>query len=378
MSFFSDKDEAACWAYFDRHIAMIPNVANQAKCRQYMLEREENIELSTLGSYLTHIKAFGVYLGNREWLDATRDDVILHIKGAAGQQGRVGRHHPGRGRPLGQYTKYQRMVMLREFYKWLQDTDETPPQFRRMPFVKPTLEEQTLARDDRLAPDEVLDMVAAAKDKMERSLVMFLLDSGFRAGEAAALNIRDVKFDDHGAKVMHGREARGLKTLRRKVPTRLTIAARSLRDWIDKHPFRLHPERPLFISRSNRNLGERLGAAGIWAIVTRLARRAKIRHVHPHMFRHTAASLRAADGWNEEMLRLHFGWSKGSEMPSLYSHVEEDYDRFALRKFGTPLPAPKPAWTVECPHCTTDCPGDAFFCTSCGKALHEDSGEAVA
>lgn len=378
MSYLSDKDREACWAYFDRHILAIPNPANQARCRQYLLEREENIELSTLGSYLSHIKAFGIYLDAREWLDASRDDVILHIKGAAGQQGRLGRVHPGRGRPLGQYTKYQRMVMLREFYKWLLETDDCPPQFKRMPFVKPSLEEQTQARDDRLAPDEVLDMVAAAKDDMERSLVMFLLDSGFRAGEAAALNIRDVKFDDHGAKVMHGREARGLKTLRRKVPIRLTIAAHSLKEWVARHPFRLHPERPLYISRSNRNLGERLGPGGIWAIIKRLAKRAKIRHVHPHMFRHTAASLRAADGWNEEMLRLHFGWSKGSEMPSLYSHVEGDYDRFALRKSGAPLPASKPQWTVECPHCATDCPGDSFFCTSCGKALNEESGEATA
>lgn len=377
MSFFSDKDDATCWAYFDRHIMRIPSEANRDSCRRYLREREENIELSTLGSYLCHIKAFGIYLGAREWKDATRDDVIDHIKSAAGQQGRLGRQHGRRGQPLGQYTKYQRMVMLREFYKWLLDTDDTPPQFRRMPFTKPTMEEQTASREDRLRTDEVMDLLAAARDPMERALVMLLLDSGFRAGEAAALNIRDVSFDDNGAKLMHGREARGLKTLRRKVPTRLTIGARHVREWIAVHPFRLHPERPLFISRSNRNLGERIGAGGVWTIVNNIAKRAKVRHVHPHMFRHTAASLRAADGWNEEMLRLHFGWSKGSDMPSLYAHVEEDYDRFALRKAGAPLPAPKPQWTLQCPHCQTDCPGDAFFCTSCGKAIHEAGGAAA-
>ena len=378
MSFFSDKPPQECWAYFDRHIQQIPNAANGAKCRQYLQEREENIELSTCGSYLAHIKAFGIYLGQREWLDATRDDVIMHIKGAAGQQGRVGREYHGRGRPLGQYTKYQRMVMLREFYMWLLDTEDTPPQFRRMPFVKPTMEEQSLARDDRLAPDEVLDMLAAATNKRDRAIVMFLLDTGFRAGEAAAMDIRDVKFDEHGAKVLHSREARGLKTLRRKVPTRVTIATRYIREWLADHPFRRHVDRPLFISMSNRNLGERMKAAAIWSIVTRLAKRARIRHVHPHMFRHTAASLRAGDGWNEEMLRLHFGWSKGSEMPSLYSHVEEDYDRFALRKAGVALPPPKPLWTLECPHCHQDQPGDAFFCGACGKPMAEESGEAAA
>lgn len=377
MSYFSDKDDATCWTYFDRHIMRIPNEKNAEKCRRYLMEREENIELSTVGSYLCHIKAFGIYLGPREWLDASRDDVIDHIKGAAGQQGRVGRNHSRRGRPLGRYTKYQRMVMLREFYKWLLDTEDTPPQFRRMPFDKPSMEEQSSSREDRLSQPEIMDLLAATTDKMERCIVMLLLDSGFRAGEISALDIRDVTFDDNGAKLMHNREARGLKTLRRKVPTRITIAARYVRDWIAEHPFRLHIEKPLFISRSNRNRGERLGAEGVWSIVDRLAKTAKIRHVHPHMFRHTAASIRAGDGWNEEMLRLHFGWSKGSDMPSLYSHVEQDYDNFALRRAGLPVPQAKPSWTLECPHCKVDCPGDAFFCIGCGKPLHQ-TGDAAA
>lgn len=377
MSFFSDKAPEDCWAYFDRHIAQIPNKANRDSCRRYLQEREEAIELSTCGSYLGHIKAFGIYLGNREWKDATRDDVIQHIKDAKGQQGRKGRAHPGRGKFLGQYTKYQRMVMLREFYKWLLD-DEHPPQFKRMPFTKPSLEEQSLAREDRLTQDEIMAMLASTTDARDRAIVMLLLDAGYRAGEAAALNIRDITFDDNGAKLMHTKGAKGLKTNRRKVPTRITLAAPYLRAWISEHPGRLRFDSPLFVSRGNRSRGGRLGAAGIWSTVTRMAKHAKIRHVHPHMFRHTSASMRARDGWNEEMMRLHFGWSKGSEMPSLYSHVEQDYDTFALRKTGLPVPAEKPKWFAECAACHKDSPGDAFFCAHCGKALHGETGDAMA
>lgn len=377
MSFFSDKSPSECWAYFDRHICMIPNEANAATCRRYLKEREEEVELSTCGTQLGHIKAFGIYLAAREWKDATRDDVIAHIKGASGQQGRTGRAHPGRGQPLGQYTKYQRMVMLREFYKWLLD-EEHPPQFKRMPFHKPTLEEQSLAREDRLSQDEVMAMLAATEDKRDRAIVMLLLDSGYRGGEAAALNIRDVTFDDQGARVLHSREARGLKTHRRKVPTRVTLAAPYLREWIAAHPWRLKRDAALFVSRGNRSMGGRLGGAGIWSVIERLARKARIRHVHPHMFRHTAASIRSRDGWNEEMMRLHFGWSKGSDMPSLYSHVEQDYDSFALRKAGLPVKVEAPKWFAECSSCHKDSPGDAFFCAHCGKPLHEESGEAEA
>lgn len=371
MSFLSCKDRDECWRYFDRHIAQIPKPENARDARVYLLEREEAVRLGTCGSYLTHIKAFGIYLGDRAWKDATRDDVILHIKGAAGHQGRVGRRHPGQGRPLGRYTKYQRMVMLREFYKWLYQTEDTPPQFKRMPFQKPSMEEQSMAREDRLDQAEVMDLLAATTSKRDRAIVMLLLDSGYRAGEVAALDIRDATFDDNGAKLMHGKDARGLKTLRRRVPTRITLAAPYLRAWIAEHPRRLHPNSAMFVSASNRNKNTRMTAAGVWGVVTRLARQAKCRHIHPHMFRHTAASIRAGDGWGEEMMRLHFGWSKGSDMPSLYSHVEQDYDSFALRRAGLPVPQPKAQWTIKCRRCPAESPGDSYFCGGCGAELHE-------
>lgn len=260
MSFFSDKARDDCWTYFERHIKQIPGSANQDAARTYLQEREENIEISTVGSYLTHIKAFGQYLNGRDWKDATRSDVINHIKSARGRQGRQDRGDVRRTRSLGRYTKYQRMVMLREFYKWLLDTDEdeTPPQFKRMPFRKPSLEEQTRSRDDRLTIKEVVDMLAAARNEKERCIVMLLLDSGFRAGELVALDIGDVRFDEHGAKVLHGRDARGLKTRRRRVPTRITFAAPYVRRWVAVHPRRMQPDAPLFPSRSNRNNGQGL------------------------------------------------------------------------------------------------------------------------
>lgn len=342
MSFFSGRTRDHAWRYFDRHLAGIPLPQNAEDARNYLLEREENVELSTAGSYLTHIKAFGQYLGQRRWLDAARPDVISHIKTASGRQGR---YQTATRKGLGRYTKYQRMVMLREFYKWLLDTDETPPQFRRMPFRKPTIEEQTRSRDDRLSMEEVKAMLVAAKDEMEQCALMLLLDSGFRAGELVALDIQDIRFDAKGAQLMHGRGARGLKTNRRRVPTRIKMATPYVKAWLGRHPFRGRRDWPLFISRSNRNHGSRLTTGALWSMVDRLSRRAQLRHVRPHMFRHTAASLRSADGWNEEMLRLHFGWSKGSEMPSLYSHIEADYDDFALRSAPS-IPPGDPC--VEC------------------------------
>ncbi len=373
MSFFTGKSRDDAWAYVDRHIALIPLAENSREARQFLLEKEENGKLSTVGCYLGHIKPFGIYLGEKPWREATRDDVILHIKSATGKQGRVERTYTGRGRPLGRYTKYQRMVMLRVFYQWLLDTDDTPDQFRRMPFRKPTAEEQGAGRHDRVTQDDIISLLSATEDRRDRAIVMTLLDGGFREGELVAFDLPDAVFDDYGVKLRHSSNADGLKTGIRKVPTRLTFAAPYLRDWIEVHPRRRDERPPLFTSRSNRNHGARLGGRAIWDILDRLCRRAKIRHINPHMLRHTAASIRTGDGWNEEMMRLHFGWSKGSTMPSYYSHVEDDYDAFALRRAGIPVKeSERERWDNPCAGCGRQNALDATFCSTCGRRVLDD------
>ena len=379
MSFFSNKDRDECWDYFYRHIDQLPSKANKQDLTRFLMWKEEHAKLSTLGCYLGHIKAFGLYLGDTAWLDASKDDVFLHIKGAKSKQGRVPLRDHRHIRSLGKYTKYQRMVMLREFYKWLLDIDECPEQFRRLPFQKPSMEEQSEARD-RVMQDELVLMLATTGDKRDRAILMFLADSGFRSGEASALDDVDVEFDDYGAKValwiypqdptVPRKKRRGLKTGARKVKIRLTISVPYLKDWLDVHPLRKQGTPfPLFTSRSNRNRNDRLTSGGLWGVVDKLSRWAKIRHIHPHMLRHTAASIRTGDGWNEEMMRLHFGWSKGSAMPSLYSHSEADYEAFALRKAGFPVPKETEThWLVECEACGAMNEPDLVFC-KCGVEL---------
>jgi integrase/recombinase XerD len=45
------------------------------------------------------------------------------------------------------------------------------------------------------------------------------------------------------------------------------------------------------------------------------------KELHPHLFRHTAATERARLGWNEAQMRAYFGWSKSTDMPSRYVHL---------------------------------------------------------
>jgi integrase len=365
MSYFTGKSRDEAWEYFHRHLAKIPLKQNHEQARKYLLEKEEYLKLSTMGSYLGHIKAFGIHLKLKPWLKATRDDVFYHIKGADGGKGIPARMTYPR-KPLGKYSKYQRMVMLRDFYKWLLDTDETPEQFKRLPFKKPTFDEQSRGLEAKISKDEVLRMLTVAGDEMDRALIMLLLDSGFRSGEASALDLQDVEFDEYGALIQHHELVEGLKTGVRKVKIRITFATRYVRKWMEKHPDALNPDAPLFISRSHRNHGDRLSASAIWEHVSSLARDANIRHIHPHMFRHSCVSEAARSGWGEEMMRLRFGWSKGSPMPSHYSHVEDEFDNYSRRQAGLPMANDTDNdWNKKCGSCGASNRLEAVQCKSC-------------
>ncbi|MGB1697361.1 MAG: tyrosine-type recombinase/integrase [Thermoplasmatota archaeon] len=372
MSFYTGKSPEECWNYFYRHIDKIPLPDNRTKVEQYLSEKEEHAKYSTLGSYLGHIKAFGIWLQMTPWLEATRDDVFSHIKGSKGIPGRPDRVQKPR-KPLGKYSKYQRMVMLRDFYKWLLDTEDTPEQFRRLPFRKPTFEEQSRGLAAKLSKEEVLRMLSAACNSMDRALIMFLLDSGFRSGEVSALDIQDVEFDEYGALVQHHEVVDGLKTGVRKVKIRITYATRYVREWIERHPGGLDGDAPLFISKSHRNGGERLSASAIWDHVSRISMRAGLRHIHPHMFRHSCVSEAARSGWGEEMMRLRFGWRKGSPMPSHYSHVADEFENYSRKMAGIPINgAQEMAWSRSCAACEAELPIEAIQCRACGRDVRAE------
>jgi hypothetical protein len=87
MSFSTGKSPEECGTYFQRHLQEIPFEENRIKAERYLLEKEEYVKYSTMGSYLGHVKAFGIWIEDMPWLEASRDDVFDHIKDARGQKG---------------------------------------------------------------------------------------------------------------------------------------------------------------------------------------------------------------------------------------------------------------------------------------------------
>lgn len=68
----------------------------------------------------------------------------------------------------------------------------------------------------------------------------------------------------------------------------------------------------------------RRGPAGISALFRHLGLRAETRRVHPHLFRHTRATEAAKHSWNENRMRMFFGWGQWSQMPNYYTHLSPE------------------------------------------------------
>ncbi|MHC1627343.1 MAG: tyrosine-type recombinase/integrase, partial [Candidatus Nezhaarchaeales archaeon] len=131
-----------------------------------------------------------------------------------------------------------------------------------------------------LTVDEVKAMIKATRSLKWKALIAVLYEGGCRAGEITSLRIRDVTFDQHGARII----VRG-KTGMRSI--RLIASAPILHQWIENHPEKNNPDALVFPNE----YGDPLSNEGLNRIIRRIAKDARIKkRVHAHLFRHSRAT----------------------------------------------------------------------------------------
>jgi site-specific recombinase XerD len=136
-----------------------------------------------------------------------------------------------------------------------------------------------------LTPEDVRALLTACDCERDRAFVLFLLDTGVRASECAALNIADVNITTGAVMVRAGK---GRKDRMVYVGSRARKGL--LRYLAERGP--AQPGAALWVSLGRE---ERLTTWGLRQILERLSVRSGVRPVNPHTFRRTFAlwSLRA-------------------------------------------------------------------------------------
>jgi DNA repair exonuclease SbcCD ATPase subunit len=97
--------------------------------------------------------------------------------------------------------------------------------------------------------------------------------------------------------------------------------------------------------------------------------------IYPHLFRHSRLTELANNRLlNEPQLRKFAGWSKSSDMPSIYFHLDDESLRKELIN-QEPKKKEKISFNknnIRCPNCSEINNKINAFCWKCGKVLNEE------
>jgi len=162
-----------------------------------------------------------------------------------------------------------------------------------------------------LRPAEIQALIRAARQKTKTweglrnyCLVLVLLDTGIRRGEAQSLTVHDISWP-HNALIVRGKTGERIVYFGRRT-------ARTLRRWLNRRTFTL-PGEALFCRRD----GYPLRAEALSRIVHRLSKAAALNPISCHTLRHTFATTFITHGGDVFSLQQLLG-HKTIEMTRAY------------------------------------------------------------
>ncbi len=181
-----------------------------------------------------------------------------------------------------------------------------------------------------LSAKEIEALENAASSERDKLIVMVLAQTGIRRAELVGLTDRDL-LDEGGRYYLriHGKGGRD-----RRVPMSSALARR-LRKLIAGRPKDADSKR-IFLALKKRAGGhsiEPLTESGVTQMITGLGEKAGIeRRVHPHMFRHSFATLALRRGMDSLMVAEVLGHAGLQMLSRVYSHTTPTDAHVALMK----------------------------------------------
>jgi integrase/recombinase XerD len=231
-------------------------------------------------------------------------------------------------------------VTLRSFFTWAINEFSIPDPMKGVPAPKYTdapFEPLTKAEVEALlkACDQPADVKpynrrayqmrrpTALRDKV---LILFLLDTGLRAGELCALIVKDVDLRTGKVQVRHGDEG-GSKSKKGRTVFLGKSARRTVWRYLTEREDGDDQDAPLFTNKTSRPMNDN----SLRLVMNRLGEKAGVPKCHPHRFRHTFAITYLRSGGDVFTLKQLLGHST-LEMVEHYARVAEVDVEAAHRK----------------------------------------------
>ena len=354
------SDAAAIYKYrqsLEREISHIEKdpLNGEMILKYYRSRVAEGISIARILKCISTLKLISRRL-RKPFTDAKKEDIVDLIAGVE-------------ERDISPWTKHDYKVVLKKFYKWLKDS-ESPPE---VSWIKiPTNIRNNLVKERLLTPEEINKLAEVATNIRDKALILVLFETGRRIGEILTLRIRDVEFDQYGARLtIDGKTGPDL--------SRVVASAPRLALWLDNHPLRNDREAPVWIGFGRKKNIQQVTYGAARAMLRDCADRAGLnKRVFFHLFRHSRAT-QASTVLTQAQMNHMFGWTQGSKMPSVYVHLAaKDLDDalFALNGLVKKKDESQAEFKPNiCPRCQNRNSPDSKFCNSCGTIL--DMGTAV-
>jgi integrase len=180
-----------------------------------------------------------------------------------------------------------------------------------------------------LTKEEVQQLIKATTNIRDRLLIQLLFETGLRIGEVLSLFIEDFIFDHkngHRIRLVHRGELENgakLKTGEREI-----YVSQALMDLLDDYLYEVVDELDfntnfLFIKLRGKNVGQPMTYSDVEALFKRLKKKTGI-HVHPHLLRHTHATMYYQQTKDIKQVQERLGHSQIQTTINLYLHPSDE------------------------------------------------------
>lgn len=198
---------------------------------------------------------------------------------------------------LSRATISGRVQSIRTFFRWCRrqgHIDESPASTVRRPVYSASAESKAMDPEDLRAMLSVARQQARDGRPRDLAILLFLVDTGARAGEVIGLQLEDLDLVGLSA-VVEGKTGYGVVDFTE--PT-----AQALSAWLEERP--AVDNQNVFVALGSGNYGGPMTPAGLYQVLRRLAKKAGVEgRCNPHSIRHLVGQ-RFTDLGNLELARI--------------------------------------------------------------------------
>jgi integrase len=276
------------------------------------------------------LNTFNKHIKNKPFKKVQEQDIISYLK------------------PYSESTYDDRLRKIKTFYNWLFNHDKSvyPDCIKRIqPNYKSPIDmyKQNINYRERVITEEEYQRLLDNTYKvMHKAMIETLYLFGCRASELLNMNSNNVTYDGEFTRVTFTQS---------KTEPRDNVyqgRAEHLLKWVESYqPFKDQPNKPLWITPSytDKKTGKtyyntRFTINGLEKALRVISKRAEIKNITPHDFRHTRTTIERRNGTPQTHIESNLGYTKGTSMMQVYDHNKtKDYENYLKQKQTQTTPA---------------------------------------